>query len=393
MRIESLLSLVLLGSLVPGCENSGGGGSGGGGDDGELGDYRPFVGDWEQLESLQLPFADDGSYAISTLRIGGTLVGDNFANRGDVVVLYDAKPGEMVIETRKFTHAVSREEAEKDFARLRLWLADAPFDSPPRVPDLGDSSCENGMWREGCGIRVWYDGLIQPARSGMDLLVHLPPDFLAQLDITTEDIAVDDDYRRRGDVCLWNAPAGAQVDLEQGEVLLKMADDLSATPTCGAEDIAACDVAEWSTDCPCFAKGHAPSSVTIEGTKSDIAVSLPASTFTNVTLESREGFRLEGDNCVARIDGLGADLEPIDEEWKERGVIASRGSVNGALSISAFSDECGPVQHVESPDRFVADGEGDLDSRRGDITVCDGCIQNASCDDFLRDGLVLANGR
>lgn len=390
MRLETLLPLVLLGSLAPGCGDNR---FGGGDDDPDLGEFRPFVGDWEKPETIQLPFTADGDYAITTLRIGGTAVGtgQNFANRGDIVVVYDADPGEMLIETRKFTHARSTEGAEADFARLQLWLSDANFEQPPPVPQLGDDTCAVGMWRDGCGIRTWYDGQSQEARSGMDLRVHLPSDFLARIEVTTEDNDIDEDYQRRGDVCLWDLPASAKVNLAQGEVLVKMADDVIATPTCAEEDIAACDAVEWANDCPCFAKGDSPSSVRIEGQRSDIGVSLPSSTFAKVFVENREGQPPQRDACSAAIDVPGAVLEPSDKPWKQVGVIASRGSETGALEVSAFSDECDSVFHVESPDFYVPGGDGQEDPRRGDITVCDGCIQNLSCDDFLEDGLRLSN--
>lgn len=381
MRLETLLPLVLLGSLAPGCGDT------------ETNPIVPFVDEWrEGEETLQLPYSAEGGYAVSTLRIGGLGVGDNFFNRGDIVVLYDSPGPEMVIDVRRFTQATDEAAAEEDFGRLQLWLSDANFDQPPRVPDLGDSRCDVGMWRDGCGIRTWFDGQEQKLRAGMDLRVHLPPDFLAQLDVTTEDNDTDEDYLRHGDVCLWNAPASVKVNLQRGEALVKMADDLVATPTCSEADIAACDAAQWAQECPCIAKGQTASTVSIEGRTSDIAVSLPSSTFASVTLENRGTDQdPEGDHCLVEIDVPGADLEPSDFAWKQRGVIAPRGNATYALAISAFSDECASVHHVETPEMYEPGGAGQLDPRRGDITVCDGCIQNQSCDDFLEDGLRLSN--
>ena len=379
MRLETLLPLVLLGSLAPGCGDT------------ETIPIVPFVDDWRHEETLQLPITTEGGYDVSTLRIGGAGVGKNFFNRGDIVVLYDAEPEQMVIEARRFTQAPDEEAAEEDFARLQLWLSDASFDQPPRVPDLGDSRCDVGMWRDGCGIRSWYDGQTQQERAGMDLRIHLPPDFLAQLDVTTEDNDIDEDYLRRGDVCLWNVPASVKVDLHRGEALVKMADDLVATPTCSEADIAACDAAEWAQECPCIAKGQTASTVSIEGTTSDIAVSLPSSTFARVNLENKAGLPPNEDHCFATLDVPGAVPEPSDYPWIQSGVIAPAGNTNAALAISAFSDECDSVRHVETPGMYERGGAGQLDPRRGDITVCDGCIQNQSCDDFLEDGLRLSN--
>ena len=155
--------------------------------------------------------------------------------------------------------------------------------------------------------------------------------------------------------------------------------------------IAACDAAEWAQECPCIAKGQTASTVSIEGTTSDIAVSLPSSTFARVNLENKAGLPPNEDHCFATLDVPGAVPEPSDYPWIQSGVIAPAGNTNAALAISAFSDECDSVRHVETPGMYERGGAGQLDPRRGDITVCDGCIQNQSCDDFLEDGLRLSN--
>ena len=380
MRPSRFIPLALLVSFIPGC-------------DVEPIPISPFVDDWQTEETIQLPFTTDGGYDVSTLRIGGTAVEENFFNRGDVVVVYDADPGEMTIEARRFAHARDEDGANDIFGRLQLWLSDGDFAHPSQVPDLGESGCYVGMWRDGCGIRTWYDGLIQPQQSGMDLRVHLPADFLANVIVTTEDNILADDYRNRGNVCLWDAPASATIELASGQALVKMAGDLKATPTCADEDFAACEAADWASDCPCRLQGHAPSVVKVLGATADVAVSLPSSAFANLIAENQQGEPTPGDHCFARIDVPGADLDEGSFDWKQTGVNGPRGAIAAAMSVSAFSKKCDPVHFVESPEVFSRGSEGPLDPRRGDITICDGCIQNTSCDDFLEDGLRLSNQR
>ncbi len=331
---------------------------------------EPVQGTWAK-EFFDFNHADG---QITELRIGGEGYDDNFINRGDITVSYDADPNSMVVEWRPFADAAG--EAEARLARLEPWFSSQSFVQPQPVD--GTNECI-GMWREGCGIRAYYDGEDQSARSGIDFHVHLPPDFVGKLDIFTQDNDIDDDYRNRGNVCLWDLPGSADVRVEQGLVFAKLADSLQTTPTCPADEIAACEDQEWATSCPCLANGHGFGQLDIQGVQSDIVVDTTPGVWTKFTAESPSPQSEQ--TCVAAIDVPGAVLNPGDDTTDASGHVNEPPDVPAGLgyAVRAVSDKCDSTHYVESPDMFVRGNQGPLDRRRGDITICEDCIQASSC--------------
>ncbi len=375
LRPHRILALCL---LVPGCREQA--------DFGELGigndtDPRiPRVGEWT-LDRFEFNHADG---LITEIRIGGETFGDNFANRGDIVVIYDADPNTLEVEWRPFTNTTP-ERTEAELSRLTPWYSDGSFEQPQPIDPLTDGSrCRQGPWLEGCGIRAYFDGLAQPDRSGIDFRIHLPPEFVGKVDIVTDDNVSDDDYRNRGNVCLWDLPGTADVRVDSGLVFAKLADSVQAAPTCPVEGITACETDGWSTACPCLADGHGFGQLDIRGAKSDIVVDAPPGLWTRFAVDTPSP-SAQDELCAATIDVSGAVVEQNSFGTSATGHVGQpAGAIaGGGYFVRAESEDCGGVFFTESPEAFVPGGDGTLDERRGDITICEDCIQAASCDDLL----------
>ncbi|MBL4685133.1 MAG: hypothetical protein JKY37_11130, partial [Nannocystaceae bacterium] len=342
---------------------------------GDAGPRHPQQGDWH-VDRFQFVHADG---QISGLRIGGSQFDFNFINRGDITVVYDAKPDTLVVEWRPFATSTS-ERIEGELARLTPWYADQNFDRPT-LADAAESSgrCGPNVWTDGCGIRAHYDGRSQTARSGIDFRVHLPPDFVGKLEVTTEDNVRDDDYQNRGNVCLWDLPGSANIEVEQGLVFVKLADSLQATPTCPAADIEACHADGWSTACPCITDSHGFGQLSINAIKSDIVIDITPGVWTRWVADTPTA-----GECVATIDVVGAELDGSDAQAASGQAEYPPGATaGGGYFVRAESDDCGSVTYTQDPDLFVAGSKGSVDPRRGDITICENCIRATSCENLL----------
>ncbi|MEM6992030.1 MAG: hypothetical protein AAF721_16085, partial [Myxococcota bacterium] len=76
------------------------------------------------------------------------------------------------------------------------------------------------------------------------------------------------------------------------------------------------------------------------------------------------------------------DQELVSVEPQPAGATAG-----GGYAVRAESRECEPVRYTESPEMFIPGGEGTLDPKRGNITICQDCIQASSCDELLEGAL------
>lgn len=366
----------------------------------------PFRDDWVLEGDFALP--DD----VQTIRIGGRLTGGtdrNFANRGDVVVGFDGEPGRIVIEMRRFTAAFCEATAAEDFADLSLW-AYAGVSGDPLPPGQMDptASCLEGGWRDGCSVRVYYDGLSQLARSGADLRVTLPADYRGLLDIVTEDNDADPDYFNRGDVCVLDLPGSAEIELGSGRAFVRLAADITPSPRCAADDVAtceswpcagpddACDGSQaWANECPCVAQLGEFGRVNID--TADIAamdaqIDLPASLWSSITARNEGPGQTLEEHCAAIVDVPGyvqLDGPGNDFPWETRGTVSYPGlpAVAGAgYAVQLFSSACAPVPHTDVPEDFVGTGQGGAQASevRGGLHVCTGCLSDvASCDDLV----------
>lgn len=350
----------------------------------------PFRGQWRLLEGpIPLAVADDGEYDVSEVFVGGRLYERNFANRGDVLVEYETGRDSIEIHGRPFDAAFDRAEADQALERLGLWISDTDVATPDRAADDGDCTV---LWHEGCGVRVIHEGSTQKVRSGMDLRVVLPADYRGRITVATEDLIEDADYQNRGNVCIWGLPGSASVALGSGQALVTMADTLQSAPSCAPADVAACDAQGWANGCRCTSDDQTFGQLSIQSTHpADIAVQTVPSVWSRFDIAVELPQNANSVPCSAQIDLAGADLAAAENPWTAAGETAPPpGAIDdGGYAMTIRSKGCRAVSFVEDPDAFVQGGEGMIDAQRGDLKICDGCVLNTSCDDFLENGLRL----
>ena len=96
-----------------------------GGDDSECSELVPFRDDWRIELETSFPLGE-----ITTLQIGRREYMENFANRGDIEVLYDRDDERIAVELRRFTVAQCTEQALEQFSKMHLWAYATA--APPR---------------------------------------------------------------------------------------------------------------------------------------------------------------------------------------------------------------------------------------------------------------------
>jgi hypothetical protein len=247
---------------------------------------------------------------------------------------------------------------------------------------------------------VYYDGQLEPQRFGADLRVTLPEDYRHDINVFTSDNDYDEDYLNRGNVCISNLNGTAKVDLEQGVAFVVLDSQTTPTPECPADDIAACEGftdpdtgedAPWHDQCPCYAYGFGAARVeTADNAAANITFDVPADLWAVYSLTN--GGDNQSPECAASVDLPGADLdeEPQDRPWKASGS-ANRPSAAPAgtgFIIGGTSEDCANVLFTEDPEDYAGDGKSEEQSSetRGNLTLCDGCARNKSCDELLSGG-------
>jgi hypothetical protein len=346
--------------------------------------------------------------AVSSLAIGGRLSGDNFANRGNVEVYYTNAPGQIRIDMRRFTWASNQDNANVAFERMSFW-AYATNPQPPSA-EIEELNCAEA-WRDLCQVRVYYDGMSQPLRDGADFRVWLPEGWEGDLDVTTEDNDVEDEYPRRGNVAIKGAKGSVDVELGSGNADIEMDPGTNEVPLiCDDAQHVECEDVGWSlgdvcsgaagceenpdqtscedagcdfaAGCGCVDFGEVKVA-THPGRSANITVDVPSDIWGNARLENTEpGLTPSSDPlCLATVEcgGIGScEEDPLDTDklWKTVVELNDPGDLNvegAGFSINAGSDACGLVPETEGP---AGPGElGDIeDVEKGHIVVCSGCL-------------------
>jgi len=397
LTLTSLFATATLLALTTGCSDPGGG---------EENTQQPVRDSWRvEHEGAFVVNDADNLPRIYNLTIGTpNPFGDNFLNRGDVIVEFTGEPDTIKIEFRRFTFAESEAAAEEEvFDKLSLWAFNTGLGTPKRPEEMdeeADCTNEDTGWLDGCGIYVYYDGLSQLERAGADIRVTLPPDYRQELDIITSDNLIEDTYPNHGNVCINNINANASVDMQSGVAYVKMAADASPAPACDAVGIADCTDTSlngsiamteglWSPNCLC-AKNQQMGSIAVESEKpysTDITIDVPAALWTSLNAENEAG---AGEvTCPVTIDGP-TNFVYDETQWDPSMPWRVLGDANkpsdvalvgGGFAVKLVSAECEPVAAVEEPkdwDPNVENPEADV---RGFIEVCSGCLDNP-CDDL-----------
>lgn len=362
----------------------------------------PMRDGWQTV--VDQPMPTDGS--VTAVRIGGTAVMDNFVNRGDVIVRY-ADTDRITVELRRFTFAGSDPEADDDFDRLQAW-AYVGGGTPQRPDQMDpDDACIDAEgvapWRDGCHLRVYYDGLVQPLRAGADMRVTLPRAYVYGLDVVTEDDIADADYQNRGNVCIEDLPGSATVQLGAGQAWVSLADELQEMPACSDVDLQACRAAAWNTAaCPCLADQLPFGTLTVEsgaGMPADITLDAPSDRWTRLLLRNEDvGLSASNPLCTIEIATDEAELyveETIDlanAPWVFKGGFnqppAPPAIAAGGYAVNLRSARCEGVAATENPEDFVGQGQGAMQPVivRGQLSVCTDCLDGVPCEALLPGG-------
>jgi hypothetical protein len=377
-------------AAAPSCSGTGG--------DAPGSNFAPFRSGWEVVGNFEFPYLNmDGEVQISSILVGGKEYDDNFANRGDVVVKMNGPEGMILVEMRKFTFAESDEKAQNDFDRLEPWIWSANPTSPKQPSEITDETadCINAGWQEGCGIRVWYNGQIQPQRLGADIRVTLPASYRHGVTIITQDNIVEDAYQDRGSVCVENVNANLDVKLASGEAFVIGAPELTPGPGCSPAEITACEEymkdgmpAAWAPECPCQEFGH----IVVESQdagSANITVDVPPTLWASMNLENKA---MDPAACTATLAGLPdavIDDTTTDKPHQVRGEInhpSDDAIAGGGYNVRTSSEGCSPVRFAESPEDYPGElNEDEQESEdRGNLVVCgDGCLRASTCEDLL----------
>ena len=249
---------------------------------------------WEiVVDDLPFPLAD-----IHKVTFGRKEFDNNFANRGDVEVLFDQDLEVITIEIRKydFTDSVTAwgdENSPGTFARMSPWAYNVGTASPSKPTETDqnnpDVNCLLEAWKDNCALYLYYDGLSQPVRSGADFRVHLPKAYRGELNVQTEDNDAEATYPRHGDVTITGTDdagwcGSGTVKLSAGVARVRMCRDLVPAPTCPADQLAACETAGWDPACGC--PFELLGQTRIESLKpwaADITVDMPDTVWLNAT--------------------------------------------------------------------------------------------------------------
>lgn len=390
---SALFLVALTGSLACGDDKNGNeGGS-------PVGELKPQHTEWTTAVK-DLPFPVTGDNKITQLTIGRKEYMENFANRGNIEILFDHPEETITIEIRKYTFGddidAYGDEASGTpgtFERLSLWafVTSGNPSKPDTLPDA--DNCTKDTWKNNCAIYTYYDGKSQPARSGMDFRVHLPTGYRGKLFVETEDNAVEEpSYPRRGNITINGLCSSAEVDLEAGWAKIKMCDALTPSPTCPQAGIDACEnwvdpttmePAPWAKECGVCGDGSQFGQLVITAPQpwaANVTVDIPKTVWLNTTLQNTS--IMKPHECLPKIDActnkdIPCTINTDDEyapfaEFNYPGPSAPAGA---GFNVTARSGACTVIPFVDDPKDWKPESEGDPpEELRGNLKVCTGCL-------------------
>jgi hypothetical protein len=334
---------------------------------------KPFVDDW-QVEA-ELPAS-----TILSLSVGDRLTSDNFANRGNIEVVYEAGASSIKVEMQRFTIAKNDADAQAAFDKMHYWGYNAATPEKPSE-SLAPKACDQPDI-DTCYVRAYYDGLYQPVRDGANFRITVPAGWEGDLSLTTEDNLVEgvDTYPDRSDVSVIGLNGGLTVDLDSGNVDVKLDPEIKHYAGCASND--ACEMMGYAMGCGC----SEPTNVSVankSGQASNITVDVSnADLWYTMILENRGTFSSSDDFvCSATIDCdsfadcvIDPDFANVDSQERAEVNFPGEPAVEGAgIRISLVSEACANLKYVDGPDDY--DSETLPEEKRGELRVCVGCLE------------------
>jgi hypothetical protein len=333
----------------------------------------PFVDEW--VVEAELPAA-----TFVSLSIGDRLSSDNFSNRGDIEVRYEAGAQTIKIEMQRFTIAKNDADAQSAFDRMSYWGYDLATPEKPSDSIMLDG-CDQPE-HDTCYIRAYYDGLFQPVRDGANFRITLPAGWQGDLELTTSDNleAGAETYPDRSDITVDGLNGNLTVDLDSGNVEVRLDPNIQHYAGCSANDD--CEAMGYAMGCGC----SEPTNVTIAnktGQASNITVDVAnADNWYTMILENRGTFSSSDEFvCNATIDCDSFTNCLIDPDYaalasQERAEINYPGApaVEGAgVRISLVSEACSNISYVTGPEDY--DSAELPEEKRGELRACVGCLE------------------
>lgn len=359
-------------------------------------DEGPKVGEWETVVD-ELSFPTSGDAKINKLTVGRKVYSDNFANRGDVEVLFDKDTDVISIEMRKYDFADDitingDDTVPGHFELMELWAYNEDADAPAKPTDADradpEKNCQLEAWKDNCSVFVYYDGKSQPVRSGVDLRVHLPKAWRGELRVETEDNDAETTYPRRGNVTITgDGDAGwcgsGTVKMASGVANIRMCRNLTPAPTCTADQIADCEnyekdgePAAWSPDCMCKAMDFGQ--IRIESLKpwaANITVDVPNTTWLNVNASNQS--EAKPHNCKPVIDGCSGSCSlTTDDEYikaAEFNYPSDAAPPGAGFNLTVISAGCTLVDYYKDAADWSLMSSPE-EEERGHVKVCTGCL-------------------
>ncbi|MBA3545281.1 MAG: hypothetical protein H0T76_02240 [Nannocystis sp.] len=389
LSLASFLGLTLL--MTAGCPKDDGNG-----EDAGNGEEQPWETKWETVVN-NLPFPLEGDGKINSLTVGRRESNGNYANRGNIEVLFDLDQPVITVEMKVYdfsddptfngdptlpdTDPASKGTKE----RMSLWA----FIGAPAMPKKIDASndCTKDTWKSGCTIGTYYDGLAQPLRSGADLRVHLPKAYRGKLNVETEDNLNETAYPRLGNITVDGLCSNADIQLSQGTAKVKMCRDLEVAPTCPAASIKMCETfkdpvtmedAAWSSACPCPPETYGQ--VKILSRKpyaANITVDVPTDTWLNVTVSNDSPDKPNACKPTLEACTSAGNCTPVpSSEYSISGEFnypSPEAAMGAGFNLTVLSAGCGPVKYFAAADDWSADALPE-EEEHGHVKVCTGCL-------------------
>lgn len=350
---------------------------------------QPYLDEWRVV--AETPDAA----AIEFLSIGDRETVDNFANRGDVEVVFDPAATGITVEMQRFTITDNQEQADAAFRRMEYWGYNSS--SPEALDPILDAAilCFT-PGNNACYVRAHFDGMAQPLRDGANFRVTLPAGWNGELEIVTSDNLGEgiEYYPDRSDVRVTGLSGPLSVDLDSGNVEIVLDSSIEHYAGCPFNDVcelgdpnATPPLAPFDPTCGCTY----PTSVTIDnapGQASDITIDLPTTSaltgegpWYTVWLEN-EGRGFGYFACAATLDcdAFGPDclIDPDfsaikHKEWAEINYPGEPAMPVAGIQINATSSTCADVAYIEHPEDY---GLKEFPhEQRGNLHVCSGCLR------------------
>jgi hypothetical protein len=345
----------------------------GGGPDDPTDQRAPILDEW--VVEAELPAAQ-----FVSLSVGDRLASDNFSNRGNIEVRYEAGAQTIKIEMQRFTIAKNDVDAQDAFDRMSYWGYNLSTPEKPSDSIMLDA-CDQPE-HDTCYVRAYYDGLFQPVRDGANFRITLPAGWEGDLELTTSDNLEEgaETYPDRSDITVDGLNGNLTVDLDSGNVDVRLDPNVKHYAGCSANDT--CEMMGYAMGCGC----SEPTNVSIankSGQASNMTVDVAnADNWYTMVLENRGTFSSSDEFvCNATIDCDSFANCMIDPDYaalasQERAEINFPGmpAVEGAgIRVSLVSEACANIEYVNGPEDY--DSPDLPKEKRGELRVCVGCLE------------------